>query len=337
LLFSMGACILEIFLMYTGYIVHCLYLVDFSEPLAFVIGPSFYLIVLSMTENSFPKRNYLHFAFPLLYLILVMPFFLLPENVKYNSWIDSYKLDLPYREFLGRDPRTFWITDHHTDLAFASFILYALLSLVQVVKAFRSKKQSFFKPAHAVLRNLRNGTIEISITIVLALLVKYFNPNDTGDHMIAASIALLVYITSFNVIRQSGFFLQAPLRDVRYKASGMSGDQQSKVLQRLERVMADNKPFLDPDFSLPDLANRCGTTVHILSQAINSGLGKSFFEMTAAYRVEEAKRLLKEQKNVKVEEIAGQVGYNSKSSFNIAFKKITGQTPSDYRSDNKVL
>jgi AraC-like DNA-binding protein len=44
--------------------------------------------------------------------------------------------------------------------------------------------------------------------------------------------------------------------------------------------------------------------------------------MAAEYRVEEAKRLLKEQTNIKVEEIAEQVGYSSKSSFNTAFKKI---------------
>jgi AraC-like DNA-binding protein len=56
--------------------------------------------------------------------------------------------------------------------------------------------------------------------------------------------------------------------------------------------------------------------------------------MTAEYRVEEAKRLLREQRNVKVEEIAEQVGYNSKSSFNTAFKKLTGKTPSEFRSEN---
>jgi AraC-like DNA-binding protein len=53
--------------------------------------------------------------------------------------------------------------------------------------------------------------------------------------------------------------------------------------------------------------------------------------MRAEYRVEEAKRLLREKINIKVEEIAEEVGYNSKSSFNAAFKKITGKTPSEWR------
>lgn len=103
------------------------------------------------------------------------------------------------------------------------------------------------------------------------------------------------------------------------------------LLKKLEATMTSGKPFLQPDFSLPALADQLKVSVHQLSQVINEGLGKSFFEMTAEYRIDEAKRLLKEKANIKVEEIAEQVGYNSKSSFNTAFKKITGMTPSEWR------
>ena len=96
--------------------------------------------------------------------------------------------------------------------------------------------------------------------------------------------------------------------------------------------MSEQKPFLKTEFSLPDLAQQLGTSVHTLSQTINERLGKSFFEMVAEYRVGEAKKLLKDQPNIKVEEIAEQVGYNSKSSFNTVFKKLTGSTPSEFRS-----
>ena len=95
--------------------------------------------------------------------------------------------------------------------------------------------------------------------------------------------------------------------------------------------MDTEKPFLQPDFSLPQLADRLKLSVHVVSQVINDSLQKSFFEMTAEYRIEIAKQLLKDQPNIKIEEIAGQVGYNSKSSFNTAFKKLTGKTPSEFR------
>jgi AraC-like DNA-binding protein len=83
---------------------------------------------------------------------------------------------------------------------------------------------------------------------------------------------------------------------------------------------------------LADLATRLKISTHQLSQVINEGLGKNFFEMTAEYRVQEAQARLRDQPHLKVEEIAEQVGYLSKSSFNTAFKKITGQTPSEWRS-----
>lgn len=333
LLLSMGLCILEIFLMYTGYIIHCLYLVDFSEPLSFVIGPAFYLMVLSITRGRVNRRHYLHFLFPVLYFLLVLPYFLLPEDVKFNSWVEAYRLDIPYRPYEYRDdPRLFWITDNHTLLTLASFVLYVLLSLVEVIRIFRTKNESFFRPRNLTLKGLRNGTLQVVLITIMILVIKYFNPNDTGDHIFAAYIGITIYFTSFRVMKESGFFRRPALDEpAKYRGSSLTEEQQRQVLDKLKREMQVNKPFLRPDFSLPDLARQIGTTVHILSQVINAGLGKSFFEMTAEYRVEEAKRLLMEQRHVKVEEIAGQVGYNSKSSFNTAFKKLTGRTPSEYR------
>jgi len=335
LLLGMALCILEIFLMYTGYIIHCLFLVDFSEPLSFVLGPAFYLMVLSITRGRLPREYYLHFVFALIYFLLVIPFFLLPDAVKYNSWIESYRLNIPMLPYDYRsDPRLFWVTDNHTTLTLISVVAYGLLGLFEVVRVFRVKKESFLNPANETLRGLRNGSVQVGFVTLLILVIKYFNPNDTGDHIFAAYIAVAIYITSFRVMRQSGFFRQPANLDEpqKYKSSGLTEAQRRIILERLEQVMAGEKPFLKPDFSLPDLAQQVGTSVHVLSHVINSGLGKSFFEMTAVYRVEEAKRLLKVQRNIKVEEIAGQVGYNSKSSFNNAFKKLTGQTPSDFRA-----
>jgi len=72
---------------------------------------------------------------------------------------------------------------------------------------------------------------------------------------------------------------------------------------------------------------------HHVSQVINEKLGKSFFELLASYRVEEAKKILSDEKrsNITVEEISELVGYNSKTAFNNAFRKITGKTPSEFR------
>lgn len=73
--------------------------------------------------------------------------------------------------------------------------------------------------------------------------------------------------------------------------------------------------------------------VPIISQVINEKLNKSFFELLAFYRVEEAKKILAGDKanKITIEELSEMVGYNSKTAFNNAFRKLSGKTPSDFR------
>lgn len=333
-LFSITACIFEIFLMYTGYIMNMLYLVDFSEVFSFVIGPSFYLLVVSLIRGPVPRKYYWHFAFPVLYLLIHIPFLILSDDFKYNAYVDSYRPDLPFRDVeYPYNPHLFILTDYHSELTLVSLCIYGFMGTIEVIKAFKKKAESFWHPQHPVLRTLRMGTIQMVSAFLIILVVKLLNENDYGDHYLAAYIAVTIYFTSFSVIKNSGFFKQASLNDqAKYKASSVTSDQQEALLLRLKQLMTTEKPFLTSDFCLPDLADQLKTSVHTLSQVINDGLKKSFFEMTAEYRIEEAKRLLKERPNIKVEEIAEEVGYNSKSSFNTAFKKLTGQTPSEWRS-----
>jgi AraC-like DNA-binding protein len=308
--------------------------VDFSEALSFVIGPSFYLLVVSLIRGPVPRKYYWHFAFPVLYFLMHLPFLILPDDFKYNAYVDSYRPDLPFRDVqYPYNPYVFVVTNYHSEITLINLCFYALLGSMEVVKAFRKKKESFWNPKHPVLRTLRMGTIQMVSAFLIILLVKLFNKNDYGDHLLAAYIAITVYFTSFSVIKNSGFFKQASLDDQpKYKTSSLTNDQQEVLLVKLKECMTREKPFLRSDFSMPDLADQLKTSVHTLSQVINDGLSKSFFEMTAEYRIEEAKKLLKEKPNIKVEEIAEEVGYNSKSSFNTAFKKLTGQTPSEWRS-----
>jgi len=62
----------------------------------------------------------------------------------------------------------------------------------------------------------------------------------------------------------------------------------------------------------------------------------NFFELLADYRVQEAKKILlaDKEKKTTIEDLADQVGYNSKSAFNNAFKKITGNTPSEFHESD---
>jgi AraC-like DNA-binding protein len=320
--------------MYTGYIVHAFYLVDFSESLSLTIGPLFYLMVLSLIHGKVNKWQYLHFIPFVLYSINLAMFLALPEDAKYNAWVCSYRPDLPYKDFTTPyDTSPLGIREHITAITLFSIFVYGVFCVKETIAAFRKKKESFWSPKTTTLKTLRTGTISITTVLLIVLFVKLTNKHDYGDHIFATYVSLTIYFTSFSVMRHSGFFSQAPLAESqKYKSSSVTDEVQQSTLVKLKTVM-ETKPFLKSDFSLPDLASEVGVTVHHLSQVINEGLGKNFFEMIAGYRIEEAKRILKESPHLKVEEIAEQVGYNSKSSFNTMFKKITGLTPSEFRSN----
>ena len=333
LVFSIASCTFEIFLCYTGYIRHCLWLVDFSEPLSFVIGPAYYLMVVSLIRGKTERASYLHFAVAVAWLVLEIPYFIQSDDVKFNAWIGAYHPPgLVPRDTHGAYGGALFSMPSHSELILLHITIYTFLGLVTTFRAFRLKSESFWRPRNTTFLKLRSTLFQLVMVLLLVIVVKVYNRDDMGDHLFAAYMTVPIYLISFQVVRQSGFFRQATLvEQTKYKSSSVTPGQQQELLEKLKAVMASERPFLAPDFSLPELAARLHVSVHQLSQVINEGLGKSFFEMTAEYRVAEAKILLKEKVNLKIEEIAEQVGYLSKSSFNSTFKKITGQTPSAWR------
>jgi AraC-like DNA-binding protein len=97
--------------------------------------------------------------------------------------------------------------------------------------------------------------------------------------------------------------------------------------------MEANKPYLEGDLVLPQLAQQLGISANYLSQVINEQLHVNFYDFINGYRVEEAKGLIRNAgpKNTNILNIALDSGFNSKSAFYTAFKKATSMTPTQYR------
>ena len=150
----------------------------------------------------------------------------------------------------------------------------------------------------------------------------------------------MIFATSYQILNRSAFFdhpqsfLNFPMP--KYQKSSLSEDNKEMILSKIKKEMDGNKYFVNNLASLSGLARQINESTHHVSQVINEQLNMNFFEMLAKHRVEEAKRILLSDKDKKitVEELAERVGYNSKSAFNNAFKKLPFQTPSEFR-DNK--
>jgi len=124
-----------------------------------------------------------------------------------------------------------------------------------------------------------------------------------------------------------------PERDQKYAKSGLSDEQLLSYKARLEHIMRSQQIFLQPNLTLPKLADAVGCSVNHLSQVINSGFDMSFFDYLNRYRIEHARELLSgyDSRHGAILNIAFTVGFNSNSAFYAAFKKCVGQTPAQYR------
>jgi len=101
---------------------------------------------------------------------------------------------------------------------------------------------------------------------------------------------------------------------------------------KIEQIFKEQQLYLEPELSLSDLATKLKTNTSVLSAAINQNFGKNFNDFVNEYRVEEVKLQLKDPANAHLSllGVALECGFNSKSTFNRAFKKFTGQSPKEF-------
>lgn len=119
----------------------------------------------------------------------------------------------------------------------------------------------------------------------------------------------------------------------------MSLDEDKEVTQivaKFDALMKDHQVFKDPDLSLNRVARKLGIPARKISSAVNQTHHQNISKVINAYRIEHAKTLLM-QSDEAITDIFLSSGFQTKSNFNREFSRITGQTPSEYRSSPQVL
>lgn len=110
----------------------------------------------------------------------------------------------------------------------------------------------------------------------------------------------------------------------------------TQIVAKFDALMRDHQVFKDPDLSLNRLARKLGIPARKISSAVNQTHNENISKVINAYRVEYAKILLK-QSDETITDIFLNSGFQTKSNFNREFSRITGQTPSEFRSSPQVL
>ena len=265
------------------------------------IGPLYYLYVLSCTDPSFQpqKKHLIHFIPAVL-------------GVAFGTWIDEGHTEtLPILIFF-----VLFAT------YYSHYLVYLVASYLHIAK---QRKAGLDHKTYNLLRLLFYGMLVIWIAYVLNLLDEIV-PYVVGPIL----YSLVAYITSFIVIRK-GYIQQ--VGQTKYKTTQLPNEQQEHIFSKVVRLVEGDQQYKDPGLSLRSLSEQLHISTQSLSMVINQKSQKNFNGFVNDYRVKEATRLLcdEQYKNYTIASIAFEVGFNSISSFNTAFKKQIGATPAAYR------
>ncbi|TGJ98383.1 helix-turn-helix domain-containing protein [Leptospira langatensis] len=115
------------------------------------------------------------------------------------------------------------------------------------------------------------------------------------------------------------------------RKSTIIGINVEETLARLNRLLDEDKIYMEEELRISDLAAVLGLSVHQVSELLNQVLNISFPDLLKKYRIEEAKRIIANNPSVNILNLAFSVGFQSKSSFYDSFKKYTGLTPQEFR------
>ncbi len=337
---ALSLVILEELLNNTGYMVHLLHLANFSEPLNLAFGPLLYLYIKrSIHPRGKSRKELLHFLPFMIYLAYMGFYFVQPETFKYNSFIHSKHPGwqmLEVKSPLPADP--LGIRNHINALTALVLIVYlALISHKLWID--QTLKKGPYPIAPQKLRELKSSTLHFIVLLIIFIGTKIYFVRDLGDYIVACYISLFFYLTTFRIMGASNYFhethsfLEVP--GVKYGKSSLNETRKQQIIAGIKQEMQKEGFYADHLASLSLLADKLRESKHHVSQVINEKMNKTFFELLAYYRVEAAKRMLtNNHRLLTIEQIAEEVGYNSKSAFNTAFKKFTGCTPSQYKKKN---
>lgn len=313
------------------------WLTYFPFGIAYSFGVCIYFYVLSLTdtERGFSRRDLLFFVPSAIYIAFRLALF--AQSLEFKNWFD----DNFYVPLVG--PFLF-VTEFVWHLA---FLIFAIVHY----RKYRAWLDENFSDTEKLkfdwLRNFLyvftfvfavGGIFDFTDSFVFNLsYVQYFY-----FQLILA--AATYYLAVAGYLRSATFaphFLppglpaenETVLPAATAKTS-LPGVELERVKTNLQNLMLREKPFLEPQLTLADLSKQAGISAPVLSAVINQGFGKNFNDFVNHYRVEEFKQRLENgaAKNLNLLGIALECGFNSKATFNRAFKKHAGVSPKEFQT-----
>jgi len=291
----------------------------FFTPTFLLIGPLLFIYLKSISIKDFKFKithlyHFLPFVFFLFFDLLNKHNFpLIPDNKKYYI---IYCIQI--------------------SIFLIHLFVYLKFSFEYIKELILKYKSDSFPKENLNPYYIRNIALFISIIWIIYLIYcfqTYFKIYLPTRVLEAIYYSFLIYLILFYELHDQKITFISNFY-VRYRNSGISKEDSLNYKSIILEHIQKNELFIDHNITLGKCAKEISLTTHLVSQIINEQLGCNFNDFINSYRIEKAKKMLKdpEKNNYTVASIAYDCGFNTLSAFNTAFKKFTRITPSQFRS-----
>ena len=305
-------------------------------------GPFLYLYIYSLIQQNFrlTTKKLLHFLPFLLFNLYIFIASLFPEvsaGIRLDHVEHSYKPPFLFNLFLT--------------LTVLSGPVYFVSSIRLFKKLDINIFDNFSSDVNVNLSWLRKLVYSFGIIWTILMIIAtihhifhLFSLTFCTDG-ISLSLSVFVILIGYFGLKQKEIFSQEVIEEKtayvtvdkkkeKYAGIVMSEEEWVDCAEKIKNHVETEKAYLNPDLSLPQLAETLDIPTHHLSRVINDQFGVNFFSFVNKYRVEEVKTKISDPKfqNLSILGIAYESGFNSKSAFNRVFKQMEGMTPSEYKN-----
>ena len=289
-----------------------------------VHSPFIYIYISASIKQKINYLQLLYFLPAVLFFFIINVFYDFSDFDKINFLITNLKYSIILISF-------FPIT-----IFFVIFIIFKSLKLIKQYSVFLKDNSSNINIADIIwLKTIIYINIIFWIIFLFLTIIKKVNAEINLQNLPFILILIFIFIISFVGFKRPNIFIKYSnntSKELKNNKIVINDNdvENDLLLKKLFEYIEKEKPYLNPELSLSNLAEYLNIPSYKLSKILNEQIGKTFFDFINFYRVEEVKKQLQENKNYKIIAIAYDCGFNSKSSFNRIFKKYTGKTPSQF-------
>ena len=296
----------------------------------FLYGPILYFYCRAVVYNdfTFKKRDVLHLVPYAIFtgLVLFLIFFMYKEagpeialkitTADFPAWVYSFSL----------------FTSVH--------ILYYLWLSWRTVRIYHTVIKNKFSSIDGINLDWLSFMLRAFTIITIVAMVHNLTPIFSNRIFLYVSVTVLLMVSFYFInlilvkaLNQPAIFSGITKEETtKYAMSNLSSEEIETYKNKLTHLMLTDQLYLNPELNSKDLADKIGVNSKVLSQVINQGFNQNFYDFINTFRCEAVKRVLQgPDKKITIIEAMYMSGFNSKSSFNKEFKKLTGQTPSEYK------